>query len=186
MSQVNNRMVVNAALEKLTERAFPLEEHARVVIQYGSKLRREKMVSIEYIHSQSSEDNISGCTPDQGEVTIKDSQHQQGEEKTFGVYKDRIGHFRLWKSREGLLVFHHFWKSSPTTMSADDSEPDEYCLGYNPKTLDFEYFGMLGQKEVVFQIWFVCWFVFSVQHIELISGNIRFKSKVSLELTGRL
>ncbi len=182
MPQANDRIAVNAAIEKLIQRHDPLEPHAHVVIKFGSTLRKSSMVSVEYCKRASSGDSISGCTPDQGEVTIKDSECQKEKEISIGIHKERIGYFRFWKLAEGVLAFHHFWKSSLTTVSMDEIEPDQYCLGYDPETLDFEYFGMWGQKKIVFRIWLIWWFIFRVQHMEQIYGKVPFKRRFEIEL----
>ncbi len=125
------RMAVNAAMEKLVARADEDGEAARVVVEYGSKLKKSSRVQVEYASStKSSGDEVSGYSPGQGEITIKDKEREEEKEWAFGVHKDRVGYFRLWKEEEGQLQFHHFWKSGITTKPIDDEGPEEYHLGY--------------------------------------------------------
>lgn len=166
------RMMVNAAIEKLIARSDEDGQAARIVVEYGSKLKKSGKVKIEYLsNTKSSGDEISGYSPGQGEITIKDKEREEQKEWAYGVHKDRVGYFRLWKEKEGLLQFHHFWKSSITTKSIDDEGPDEYRLGYNPTSLEPKYLGIL-RKRVVLTLWLGITLEISRYYLEQVYGKV--------------
>jgi hypothetical protein len=166
------RMAVNAAIEKLITQTDEDGESARTVIQYGSKLKKSGRVQLEYSsNTKSSGEEVSGYSPGQGEITIKDKERDEQKEWAFGVNKDRIGYFRLWKEEEGLLQFHHFWKSSITTKPIDDEGPDEYHLGYDSHSLEPKYLG-IKRKRIVLTLWFGITLEISRFYLEQVYGTV--------------
>lgn len=166
------RMAVNAAIEKLIARADDDGEAARVVVAYGSRLKKSGPVSIEYASiTKSSGDEVSGYSPGHGDISIKDNEREERKEWAFGVHKDRVGHFRLWKEKEGLLQFHHFWKSDTTTQSVDGEAPEEYHLGYDPFSLEPKYLGVC-RKRIVATFWFGLSVKISREFLEEIYGKV--------------
>jgi hypothetical protein len=154
MTQNATRMEVNAAIEKLIMRADDNGEAAKVVVEYGSKLQKSGRVVIQYSSTTtSSGDEVSGYSPGHGEITISDKKREENKEWAFGIHKDRVGYFRLWKSKEGELRFHHFWKSSAATKSIDSEGPEIYCLGYDPVSFEPKYL-CIEHEEVLFTLWF--------------------------------
>lgn len=172
MTPNTQRMAVNAAIEKLIARADDDGEAARVVVDYGSKLKKSGPVQIEYASStKSSGDEVSGYPPGQGEITIKDKEREEQKEWALGVHKDRVGYFRLWKEREGQLQFHHFWKSSITTKPIDGEGPEEYHLGYDPASLEPKYLG-IRRKRIVVTLWLGISLEISRFYLEQIYGKV--------------
>lgn len=156
-------MAVNAAIEMLIARADDDGDAARVVIEYGSKLSGSGKFQIEVTsHTKSSGNKVTGVTPGQGNVTIENKEREKHTEWAHGVHKDRIGKFRLWKEVDGVLKFHHFWKSSITTASSTTEQPDEYSLGYDPTTLEPRYLGVMRRRLLS-----TFWFIFRIRVIEL-------------------
>jgi len=135
------RMDVNAAIERLIMRSEDSEHAARIVIRYGDKLRSSWPFQYSSTKTTTRSDAASGYAPGVGNVTVKSEQSEEQTEYVFGVYKDRIGYYRLWKQGEGLLCFHHFWKSGLTTRG-QGSDPETYRLGYDPESLEPEFLGV--------------------------------------------
>lgn len=144
-----DRMAVNAALEKLIAREDADGDAAKIVIAYGAKLRCSSRVQVEIAtHTKSSGDAVSGHAPGQGDVTVTDKEKDEYKEWMYGSHKDRVGKYRLWKQVEGILYFHHFWKSSIATQGDEDEMPDQYQLEYDPDTLEPKSFGVQREKSV--------------------------------------
>jgi hypothetical protein len=172
MTPNSERMAVNAAIERLITRVDEDSEAARIIVSYGSKLKKSGSIQMEANSStKSSGSEVSGYSPVQGEITIKDKEHEEQKEWSFGVHKDRVGYFRLWKEGEGLLKFHHFWKSSITTKSIDDDGPEEYHLGYDVVSFDPKYLGV-RRKRVVFTLWLGITLEISHFYLEQIYGKV--------------
>ncbi|MEJ0053450.1 MAG: hypothetical protein WDN10_01840 [bacterium] len=182
MTSNTERMAVNAALEKIIARIDENREAARRVVKYGSGLKESKRIQMKYrSRTRSSGEDVSGYSPGQGEVTIKDAERQEEKEWEGGVNKDRIGHFRLWKEEEGELRFHHFWKSGITTRSIGGERPDEYCLGYDPVSLEPTYLG-LNREKLVFTLWLGIWMDISRFYLEAIYGKVPKKVVINIQL----
>lgn len=163
-------MAVNTAIEKLIARADDDGQAAEIVIRYGSKLKQSGLFEVQTsIKSNSSGNSVSGYSPGHGEVTVQDSEREKHIEKNFGVYKDRIGHYRLWKTAEGGLRFHHFWKSDMTTMGIDGKEPQEFYLGYDQRSLALTYLGLRHKHPLALRIGKFT-LVFMTYHLERIYG----------------
>jgi hypothetical protein len=114
---------------------------------------------------------VSGHTPEFGDVTIKDESREEQIEKSFGVYKDRVGYYRLWKDSDGTLRFHHFWKSGITTQSVFKAGPEEYYLGYDTRSLEPLYLGLL-QRKILLRFWLWKKIEISREYLEPIYGTM--------------
>lgn len=172
MTPNEERMAVNAAIEKLIAHDDADGEAARVVIRYGSKLKQSGNIQIERIKNKKSSDGeVSGYSPQHGEITVKDEEREERVEWASGIYKDRIGHYRLWKGSEKRLQFQHFWKSSLTTQPIDGKGPDIYFLGFDPASLEPTYLGVLREK-----ITLTFWLIYTVEiihpYLEAIYGTV--------------
>ncbi|MEK7612214.1 MAG: hypothetical protein AAB407_02645 [Patescibacteria group bacterium] len=149
MSQKIDRIAVNAAIEVLISQNDENGEAARTVIAYGSELQRSGFVTFESVKStKSSGKKMSGYSPGHGDVPIQDQERKERKEWQFGIHKERIGYFRLWKEDEGELCFHHFWQSSIATKSCANRDPDVYVLGYETTSLQMEYFAIERLKTI--------------------------------------
>jgi hypothetical protein len=144
------RMAVNAAIEKLIARSEDSEAAARTVIEYGDGMRIAGPVQAEAtITTKRHRGSISGYSPGHGNVTIKNDEESKDQEFTFGVYKDRVGYYRIWKQAQGLLCFHRFWKSGLVTRGPEEKGPDVYRLAYSPKSLQPKYLAIVRSKIIL-------------------------------------
>lgn len=173
MPSAQERMVVNAAIEQLIARNDDCDNAARIVIAYGSKLRCSKSFIFEYnTKANNSKESTSGYSPGHGEVTVQNEEREKHLEGGFGIYKDRVGHYRLWKDSEGLIKFHHFWKSGITTKNPEDDGPDEYHLGYDPKSTEPRYFGV-ARRQIIFSVWLGLTFKITRGYLDVIHGTLK-------------
>jgi hypothetical protein len=167
----HNHLLLNAAIEKLIAQDDADGEAAQVVISYGAKLKAASSIQIESTTiSSSSGPSMSGYSPNVGHVTVKDKVGKTVKEQTFGVDKERVGHYRLWKAKEGCLNFHHFWKSLVTTGSMDGILPDVYHLGYDPQSLEPAYLAIL-RKRTVFRVFVGITIEIFVPYLEPVYGK---------------
>lgn len=150
----NKVLEINAALWELIA-GENIEEAARVVIDYGHALpmtrkwlRGELNIDVAVPPEQ-----MTGST-EFGDVTIQ--QEDEGKKsihKTFGVVKERMGHFRLWREAENCICFHKFWKSDISTSGSEEVEVDQYRIIYKLKDLNLIHFG-IEEKIVLFSFGF--------------------------------
>lgn len=141
---------MNAAIEALIAQTAHAEEAARIVIDYGHHLKKSGPVVWETRRTKStSGPSLSGHVAGHGEIAVKDRDRMESREFAFGVHKDRIGHYRLWKQSDGLLRMHHFWASDLATQGIDEREVDEYYLGYNRNSLAFSFFAILRERRIL-------------------------------------
>ena len=124
---------LNAAIEALIQGQDPDAKNAKLVIYYGSQLKHAGSWSLSMDISRKKRDSFKGITNEFGNVQIDED---KTENKELGrlIKKERIGHYRIWKSEEGHLKFHHYLASSIPTQS-DDTEVIIHHLFYNPETL---------------------------------------------------
>ncbi len=147
MTEAMDRVIVNAAIEKLITRTDDDGEAAKVVIAYGSNLNGPAHFNFEFSsHTTTDGGEVTGHSPGYGNISIKDKEREKHIEKTIGFTKERIGYYRLWKEQDGVLLFHHFWKSSRSTQPNKSERPDEYVLGYDEKTLKLRYLGIKRER----------------------------------------
>lgn len=186
MHSVVDKLMLNAAIERLIAREDDDCSAMRTVIAYGSKLSRGNHASFEgSLDLKSSGDAVSGHTAEQGNVTIEDKDKEVHKECAFGIRKERIGHFKIWKEREGLIMFHHFWKSDIATQVEKEDMPEVYHLGYDEKTFEPEYFGY-EHARTIFLCWFLLWIRFKWFGLKLIYGKEQgISGKIGISLTSK-
>jgi hypothetical protein len=185
MSSIEERILVGAALYKIATGADEDGEAVKIVIAYGSKLKKSLPFEVGFSsYDKSNGSPVSAHTQEHGQVTIRD-EREKNIEKSFGVHKERIGLYRLWKDREGLLRFHHFWKSDMTTSNGG-KKPPEFAIGYNKKSLAMKYIGVLCEKKISFHLWPVEFSVeldyfkpiYDTKKIPLSVGDISFRFRI--------
>ena len=126
-----DKMLVNAAIEKLTAGSDSSGEAARIIVAACASLPCRNIVSIEASNKSSKNDSFMGHTK-HGDVTIKDEKAEETKEWSVCIHKERVGYYKVWKMKEGQLCIQYFWKSDITTQPIDeDSAPPCYYLGYN-------------------------------------------------------
>lgn len=150
MFSVDERMLINAAIERIVSRSDDMHEAARIIVQFGSRLKNASRMRLSAsVRAESTDDNISGYSPGVGEINAKD---EKSKEEThhleLGCNKERVGHYRMWRERDTRICLQHFWKSELSTMSMDDEEPDEYVLGYDEETLTPQYVGIRRSRTL--------------------------------------
>ncbi|HXK38385.1 MAG TPA: hypothetical protein VJ579_04950 [Candidatus Paceibacterota bacterium] len=175
MDPVVDKLMLNAALERLIAGEDSDCSAMRTIIAYGDTLDKEKFFALESsVTTKSGGDAISGHTAEQGNVSIEDKEAETHKEHSYGIKKDRVGHYKIWKSGEGLLKFHHFWKSDLTTQIEAEDRPEVYHLGYDPKTFEPEHFGY-EHESTIFIFWLLLWFRIKVASLELLFGKEKAK-----------
>lgn len=172
MATTGERMIVNAAIERLIARSDEDSSAAAVVINYGSKIRlASSCVQLDFsARSKDTNEHTSGYSPGIGEIEATREGPDAQKEFTFGIYKDRVGYYRLERIKEGLILFHHFWKSDQAT-NADGTSPDVYYLGYDPKTLMPKYLGILRERTAL-RLWIGTTIEFTKQYLEPVYGTV--------------
>jgi hypothetical protein len=175
---VNSRLEVNAAIGMLINRSDSSEDAARVVIQYGDRLKTAGSIQMESSTTRIKRDPlVSGHVRGFGNVEIE---VEESKEFTFGIEKNHIGHYRLWKGAAGLICFHHFRKSGLVTQGSSEEDSEIYHLVYNPQSLEPRYFA-IKRYRIVLNLSFV---QFRVIYLEPIFGEvnrIRLGYKVTVE-----
>lgn len=149
MLTADERMLINAAIEKLIEGWD--EEAAKTIIKYGHTLPKEKYTAEVKLRGRD-QSTVTGHTQEAGNVSI-DTKTVEDRVVTFGEKKERVGYYKLFKDFvDGRLSFHHYWASDSTTESSDpENKPTVYTLGYDTKTLSPLFFGKWGQR-IVFEL----------------------------------
>lgn len=127
-------MVLNEAITKLTNEWD--ENAAKLVVEFGNKLPKAKLINCAIIYRNKDRGTMSGHTREGGEITVKIPERNEKKEIELGIKKERVGWFKLWKEKQGVINFHHFWASDAITKELD-SENDSlgYRLEYDSKTL---------------------------------------------------
>lgn len=140
------RLALNNALAKLTEGWD--EKSARIVIDFGNKIPGMSTITYQRFEKSQNDKSISGFTKECGNITVKGSCPEEVIEKTYGIKQERIGHFKLHKQREGVLIFHNFWASDIFTKSENRGYPLKYVLEYDIKTLTPLALSVMEKKEL--------------------------------------
>jgi len=165
-----SRMEVNAAIEKLIGFSEDADNAAQTVILYGDDLKTSAALQIEGVSAGMSRGRgVSGYSPGHGNVTIEDKDKEETREFIFGVHKDRVGHYRLWKEAPGLLCFHYFWKSGLAVRGFSDTGPDVYRLGYDQQSLLPEFLGV-ERSRCILKLGIL---EFRLRYLERVHGKIR-------------
>lgn len=172
---VYSRMAVNSAIERLINQDDESGESARIVISFGSTLRKAGFVTADiHTHNKKDKTGMKGYSPGWGNVSVSENEEEpEVAERNIGYTKERVGWYRLWKSSDGVLRFHHFWKSSLVTRSGAEEALDEYCLVYDLQTLEPIFFA-IKRKVVSLRIGFL---YFYYSYLEPIYGEIKKPSK---------
>lgn len=144
-----NKLEINSALWNLVERK-DIEASAAIVIKFGNALRRSSLFTYESRSTTADESGpmIEGLTP-QGQVSLTDESNNKVKETQYGLFKERIGHFKMWKDSSGdILWFQHFWKSDLTTSSETEEVP-LFRIRYDAKTLQLKHFGVMREIPII-------------------------------------
>jgi len=151
-----DRLALNAAIECLIAGERDAQEAARIVIEYGCKLKKSSPINREAYYGGGSSDgsSISGYTPEHGQITFKDERPGELKVTSFGIHKERVGHYRVWKRRKGVLCLHYFWGADIITRSSRGEDVAVYWLAYDPKSLASRYFAV-ECKKILFSWKFV-------------------------------
>lgn len=123
-------MTMNAALWSLTK-GQDVPASAQVVVDCTRQFPVQRtFLTASHVALPSKDDSTSftGHT-EHGDVTIKDATPPGSipEEKTYGMKKERLGHFRIWRTAHEVY-FHHFWASDEMTQAWIDHPPTEYVI----------------------------------------------------------
>ncbi|HSE35476.1 MAG TPA: hypothetical protein VLB83_05140 [Candidatus Paceibacterota bacterium] len=171
MATTAERMLINAAIEKLLAQSDESYEAARVVIDYGQRLKSASATQLEIAsRAHDSHEHTSGYSPGIGEINLEHDTPTEQREYTFGISRDRVGYYRLWKQKEGQICFQHYWKSDANTNPGDDTS-DIYYLGYCTKKLEPKYFGIFRER-VAFRLWIGHTIEFTRHYLEPIFGEM--------------
>lgn len=172
MMPPQDRMAVNAALETLISGDASVEV-AQTVVNLCAHLPKRASLSGELNKTKTYDgEKFEGATPKHGQMDY-DSGGERTEhvEKTFGVEKERIGHYRVWRDAAGVIGFHRFWKSSLTTEGTD--KVDQYRLGFDPSSMSPTWFGV-ERTRIVFQLGRI---QFVRLYIEPIFGEVPYREQ---------
>ena len=83
---ISDRMQVNAAIECLIAGKDESGEAAKVVIEFGHTLPEASSIQIgSSIHKKSGGGHITGYSPGQGDMTIKEPEREEHKEWSYGV-----------------------------------------------------------------------------------------------------
>lgn len=141
-----SNMEVNAAICELINGNVSTELMS-VIVRFGHHLpERGPFYIVGTTPKKNDGTIISGHTQEQGNINIKTSDDGQEKEWAYGIHKERVGYFRIYKNNWGAIEFHHFWKSGVTTAS-ESEEPAKYRLEYDEKTLEPLCFGIYGYHD---------------------------------------
>ncbi len=147
-----SNMEVNAAIERLVG-GDDDEELMKTINRLGHKFQETASLTIQVTSNKKQDGtSLTGFTQEQGSVTVKADGEKQQKEKSFGIYKARVGYYRIYKDGWGAIEFHHFWKSDITTESESEGEPAKFRLEYDEKILKPLRFGRYGYKDYFFFI----------------------------------
>lgn len=138
-----DKMAVNAAIEKLIAQDDPNGDAAQIVIEYMRHHKPGAPISFEYeTEEMRSGRSTTGYAAGHGNVSI-DNTETESKSRSFGIHKDRVGHYKIWKKADGIIYFHHFWKSDAATQT-DVASHKEYVLCYNTSDLSPKSFGVIN------------------------------------------
>jgi len=138
-----DRMLVNAAIERLINKNASGED-AMVVIKFCENFPVKKGLAIQYTSDSTDQSNVTGAT-EHGDIKIESSEKKHTE-FDFGIKKERVGYYKVWKEKKNVLAIQYYWKSDTSTES-ESGPPPEYRLAYN-KDLSPRFFA-----QIVFKPW---------------------------------
>jgi hypothetical protein len=145
-----NRLAVNAAIEKLLAGTDKWEEHARIIIRNCHLLRPRGYIvlGVGPTTVETDEEIVTGHCPEGSDISIHDTPRKETREWEFGISRERIGYFKVWRERDSEIGIQHWWKASMGTRSPEDPGPLEYFLGYDKTNLEPMYFGAEHEEPV--------------------------------------
>lgn len=127
---------INASLWNLVE-GKDVKESAKVIISYAALLPPSNRYVMEGSSRMNHHERYTGQT-DQGNFSFEEEK-EKSKEFSYGLNKERIGHFRLWRVNN-LIFFHHFWASALET-SVDETYVKIYGISYDVENLELDGFG---------------------------------------------
>lgn len=136
---------INAAFWNILNRKN-IEESAIEIIKQFHNLKGQSGIFFTGHYPKKNQNSFKAAT-NLGEVTFSENEIER-RSMNFGE-KKRVGHFRFWKQGKNLICFHHFWASEIGTSTEDHGgqKVEEFCIFFNPKTLELEY---VGVEEIVY------------------------------------
>lgn len=145
-----DRMAVNAAIEQLLGGTDQWQEQARIIVHNCHEIPRKGVVAFQYSrNSTSNEGPVTGHSPGHGDISVHNKPKTEHKEYSFGVARERVGYYKIWKENAGELGITPWWKADLTTQGPNDSNLTEYFLGYDEKTLEPEYFGIARERPII-------------------------------------
>lgn len=111
-------LLVNNALKELSE-AKPgddVEESLMVVIKTFKDLRQSNTPFEFQCKLGFLPDNSNTLSTDVGNINSTNNNREESKDISYHPDKERVGHYKLWKPKNGMIIFHHFWASDLSTM----------------------------------------------------------------------
>jgi hypothetical protein len=135
-----SKIEVNAAIDQLLAGEEPWQEFAQVVLAFmkGAPIQNQ-LISLEATSETSDDELVEGFAPGVGTVQAP-SGSSEVKEWSFGAHKERVGHYKLQRKREDLVVIQPFWRAEVCTNIGGEFE--EYVLTHNPSTFEPQRFGI--------------------------------------------
>ncbi len=145
-------MTVNVALWNLSK-GQDIPASAQVVVDYTRQFPEQRtFLTASHVALPSKDDSTSftGHT-EHGDLTIKDTAPSGNvpEEKTYGMKKERLGHFRLWRIAHEVH-FHHFWASDEMTQASFDRLPTMHVIRVSKSGTHAVKFGYVKDRRFRF------------------------------------
>lgn len=140
-----NKFEINAAIWAMLSREN-IKDNGKIVIGYGNTLQVKSGFNLSITNTTESGNNSFTGETNSGQVQVPDEGMAESVTHEFGIRKNRIGHFKMWREFKNQIRFHHFWKSDPETQGAAES-PDEYVIQYDPD-LELSFFGQREEKPI--------------------------------------
>ncbi len=143
---------LNASFWNLLNRE-KVEESVNEIISHFHTLKSHTGLEISGNYYKKNKNDFKGMT-DIGEVTLK--QEETNKSFNHGISKERVGHFKIWKTGKDKLWFHHFWASEYDTAASESGEPEveKFRILFDPTTLKLLHFGVERKKPLFSLGWF--------------------------------
>jgi hypothetical protein len=142
-----SKMDVNAAIEGLIRDQDITDPNVQLIVEFSNTLPIKNWFSGESFSWSQKDDSVTGRT-EYGDLTIRDA-HETTEERSFGIRKERIGYYKVWRTSRTRLCFQFFWKADLSTWA--EERPMTYHLRYDSETLTPTYFGR-EYERVIFSL----------------------------------
>lgn len=142
------KMEMNSAIKRLisnvndSRNSFDIDA-IRTIIAFAKEIPASKT---KHREKQTSKNNngVTGHTKEAGNITIN-TENRVIKEEYFGTTVERVGHYKMRRYNNGIIIFYHFWSSDLTTK-IDDNGPTEYCLIYDKNNFEPISFGIIEYK----------------------------------------